>query len=114
MAVETISAQTSESSPIEFDYDFGDNLQDAVSKFGEEVVFAYLKRGLVVAAQGHARGMIKAEKTKDEIIAAMKDWRPGMPRATKSKEDRIAEMLDSLEPDARARLLKELKAPKAA
>lgn len=114
MTKEVVSAQTNESKPVEFEYDFGDSLQESITLFGEEVVFAYAKRGLVVAAQGHARGHIKANKTPEQIVEAMAEWKPGMPRQTKSPEEKIREMLDNLSPEARAQLAKELKANKAA
>jgi len=110
MAVELVSAQTTESQPVEFEYDFGDNLENACSMFGEDVVFAYAKRGLVVAAQGHARGHIRAGKSKEEIVTAMQEWKPGMPRQPKSQEERIRDMLNGLSPEARTQLAKELKA----
>ena len=114
MTATTVTAKTEESAPVEFPYEFGDNISEAVSIFGEDVVWAHALRGLTVAVQGHARSMIKSGKAEDEIKAEMKKWKPGAPRVTKSAEDRAREQLEALPPEVRAKLLKEMKPAKAA
>lgn len=114
MSAINVTAAVSEGAEIEFPYDFGDNLQEAIELFGEAVVWAYCLKGLTVAVQGHARGMIKSGKSPEEIQAAMAAYKPGTPRVTKSKEDRARELLASLSAEERAKILKDLKASKAA
>lgn len=100
---------------IEFDYDLGESLADAVKKFGEDIVFSHVIRSLIIAAQGAARGMMKSGKTKDEIDAAMQTWKPGEPRQVKSKEDRMRDLIAKMSPEELEALQTELKtATKAA
>lgn len=108
---EKVSAQLKDgAAAIEFEYDFGDSLSDAVTKFGEDVLWAYAKRSLVIASQGYVRGLMKSGKSKEEILAAIAAWKPGEPRQVKSKEERIRALLDKMSPEDRARLREELKA----
>ena len=113
MTAQTITAQTSESDPVEFEYDFGDNLGEAVEIFGEDICYAHIKRSLTVAVQGAARTLIRAGKSRDEIVDAMAEWRPDMPRQAKTAEEKLRDMFEGLDPEARKRLLAELKPGKA-
>ncbi len=115
MATEEVTAQIADGSAvITFPYDFGDSMEDAVEKFGGDIVWAYAKRALVIAAQGHARSLIKGEKSRDEILTAMAEWKPGAPRQAKTAEDRAREILSKISPEERARLLESLNATPAA
>lgn len=105
-----VTAKTEESAPVEFSYTFGETLEQMSERFGVDVVTSFALRGLTVAVQGHARGLIKQGKSEDEIKAAMAEWKPGAPRVTKSAEDKVREQLASLSPEARAQLLREYKA----
>lgn len=60
--------------------DLGDNLQDAVAKFGEEVVFSNFVAQTKIRAQAIVRDMMVKAKTDDEIAAAMVGWKPGVAR----------------------------------
>lgn len=57
--------------------DLGQDLNDAVSKFGEELVFDYYQRQAVVQAQAAIRGRLRADKSKGEIQGEMTQWEPG-------------------------------------
>lgn len=63
-----------------FLYDFGNDMKDAVAKFGEEQVFNGFVRSAVIAFQGSARSLMEAGKSRGEIEVAMKDWKPGIAR----------------------------------
>lgn len=103
-----VSAQVKEGAGVEFDYDFGHDLDSAIALFGEPIVWSYALRGLTIACQGHARGMIKTGKSREEIIAAMETWKPGVPRSTRSAEDRVRELFAKMSPEDRQRLQDEL------
>ena len=108
MTKETVSAQTKEGAAVNFDYDFGENIDEANNLFGADVVWAYAKRALVIAAQGHARGLVKSGKSAEDITEAMTQWKPGAPRVGKSPEDRMREQWNKMSPEDRANLLREL------
>lgn len=60
--------------------DLGDNLQDAATKFGDEVVFSNFQSQAKIRAQAIMRDMLTDGKTDEEIAAFMKDWKPGTTR----------------------------------
>lgn len=96
-----------------FTYDIPTTLREAIDNFGEDVCEAHCIRSLVVAIQGHARGMV-GKKTDAEIQAAMDDWRPGMPRQSKSAEEKFDELWEKMSPEDRAAIQKRMRASKAA
>jgi hypothetical protein len=60
--------------------DLGDNLQDAIEKFGEEVVFTNFQAQAKIRAQAIMRDMLTAGKTDEEINEFMASWKPGSAR----------------------------------
>lgn len=62
-------------------YDFGDNLADAVAKFGEEAVFSGFKADSVVACQGRMRALLKKDQTQEQVAADIASWKPGVKSA---------------------------------
>lgn len=105
-----VSCQTQEGASVTFDYNFGENLNEAVQLFGEDVCWAHLRRALILAAQGTARTMIRNGASKDEIVKTMKEWKPGIPRRGKTPEEKFKELWDQMSPEDRARLSKVVKA----
>lgn len=55
-----------EPASTQFEYDFGDNLQHAVSLWGENVVFTLFKAKAEIQVQDLARNALVAGKTPDE------------------------------------------------
>jgi hypothetical protein len=107
-----IVAQTTEpAASVEFDYDVPENLAGMVERFGEEVVYSHVKRSVVIAAQGAARGLMKGGKDGAEIQTAMQTWKPGEPRTVKSAQDKISALIEKLSPEEREALLADLGSP---
>jgi len=63
---------------VEVEYDFGDNLDQAVEACGEDVVFSNFKANAKVALQGIMRTKHKGALTPDQIQAVVDAWKPGM------------------------------------
>jgi hypothetical protein len=105
-----VTAKTEEGAEVTFDYEFGSNYVEAAEIFGGEIVWNYALRALTIAAQGHARSMIRAGKTADEIKTTMETWKPGMPRLSRSPEEKIKALLDKLTPEERENLALEIRA----
>jgi len=95
---------------IAFDYDFGESLQEAVERFGAEIVWAHTLRSLTIAVQGAARGMMKSGKAKEEILDAMSKWKPGTPREVKSTEEKMADLVSKMSPQQLEALQAQLRA----
>lgn len=107
MTRETVNAEVREGPAVTFEYDFGDTIEDANKIFGAEVVWAFAKRALVIAAQGYARGLLKSEKTVEEIQAAFETWKPGAPRAKADPVEKAREQWSKMSAEDRANLLRE-------
>lgn len=109
-----MTVQTTDGASVTFDYDMPETIDEAFTKYGKEVVEAFAIRGLTVAIQGHARAMIKGNKTADQIKAEMASWTPGMPRQAKTAEEKFNALWEKMSPEDRAKIQKSLKASKAA
>lgn len=84
---------------LEVEYDFGDNLQEAIALFGEEVVFTNAKQNMVISLQSVVRSSLeKKEENRMEdsaIITKIEAWKPGI--ATVRTTDRKAAALKAFE-----------------
>ena len=122
-----VEAKTAEfESPIAVDYDFGDNLEEAVEKFGAEVVYTNFKQSAIISLQSNMRGKFRSLESKAqkegkvvdwtdtewrdnatlEAQVAADGWKPGIRTATgKSKEEKARDLLGQLTPEQRAALL---------
>jgi hypothetical protein len=91
-------------------YDFGENTQDAVKKFGDDTVFSNFRANAKITAQGAIRRMLEDKKTQVEITERMKVWKPGV--ALERIVDPVAALLgrwDSYTDQEKAEILKKLK-----
>jgi hypothetical protein len=72
--------------PVTFTFDIGENLQDAIAKFGEPAVWSMYERGITVAAQAPARQLLAAGATAEKVQEHMRVWKPGVtaPRAART------------------------------
>jgi hypothetical protein len=107
MTAETVNAQVHEGPAVTFQYDFGDTSEETNARFGDEIVYALAKRALVIAVQGHARGLLRSGKSVEEIQEALNEWKPGAPRAKMSTEDKLRAEWLKMSPEDRANLLRE-------
>jgi hypothetical protein len=92
---------------LAFNYDFGDDLAKMTQLFGADVVFHNARSNMVVGAQSHARGQIKAGKSDAECVAAFtgpKGWKPGIRKSTPPHE-RLARDIEKLSSEQRKELL---------
>lgn len=111
MAKEKVSAKTKlEDGSIvngEIDYDFGNDLKDAVAKFGDAIVFGYYRAHAVVQCQA---GMRRCLESKSDLKAWASTWKPGV--TTPRVVDPIATAKAAyakMDPAAKAAFLAQLK-----
>ena len=101
---------------ITVQYDFGSTLDEAVEKFGGDVVFSRFRAAATVDLQGVMRRhmqdqlgkddkVTQAEKTDDEINEIVAGWKPGLAKPKKSPGDKLKDLLANMDPEARAALL---------
>jgi hypothetical protein len=114
----TAKVNSSDREAVTVTYDFGDNLDEAVSLFGAEVVFARFAAAATVDLQGVIRrhmvdqlgkdGQVtSAAKSDEEIAELVANWKPGLAKPKKSAKEKLTDMLAALDPEARAALLAE-------
>ena len=90
-------------------YNFGASLNEAIEKFGAEVVFSGFRRTSVITAQGVMRRLAKAGKTDAEIQAAITNWKPGVQAARISEPvARLKSMFSSMSAEERQKIMAEL------
>lgn len=89
-------------------YDFGENLEEALDKFDEKVIFSNFRASCKITAQAAMRRYLEAGKSQGEIAELMAKWKPGIALERKSdvvgnfkakfaamsKEDKIKALAD--------------------
>lgn len=66
---------------IEFEKNFGENLEEARELFSDEVIFSMFESLAIIRCQAAARGALdKPEKTPEDAIAAGEGYTPGVVR----------------------------------
>lgn len=114
MTIIAISAKlgTEDNSPsATVNFDFGDNLDEAVTLFGADVVYSRFKAAAVVDLQALIRRHLDGEtpKTEAEIQALVTEWRPGVTtRKRKSTKEKAEELFATLSEADKAALLEQL------
>lgn len=58
-------------------FDFGDDLSDAVDKFGEGVVFGCYAAQAKISGQAAIRRQLENGNTQEDVSARMTHWKPG-------------------------------------
>ena len=91
-------------------FDFGDNLGEALTKFGEDVVYKRFKQSAIVDLQALIRRHLSGDKPKseEELQVIVDDWKPGTMRVRKSKSEKALELLSQMSDEEKAELLAEL------
>lgn len=95
---------------VTIDYDFGDDLNQAVELCGEEVVFSQFVSAAKVSLQGIMRAKLKAGLGQDAIQSFCNEWKPGMVVA-KTTVDPIQATMDAFatwSPEKREEYIRQL------
>ncbi|MHA1970735.1 MAG: hypothetical protein ACTSXE_02690 [Candidatus Thorarchaeota archaeon] len=99
---------------VTVEYDFGGSLDEAVEKFGAEVVFSNFVRqakvGLQAIVRSNAKQLNEAgteyAKSDDEVIAALASWSPSDGTVNRvSKSDKLDKILGTMGEEERAEFL---------
>jgi hypothetical protein len=91
--------------------DLGENIEDAIAKFGAEVVFTNFQSQAKIRAQAIMRDMLTEGKTDEEIADFMATWKPGSTR--ERNIDPTAAFLkkfDTMDEDAKNKMIEDLMA----
>ena len=91
-------------------YDFGENLEEMVAKFGADVVFTNARASFKITGQGAMRRYLTSGLNQEAIEAKMAAWKPGV--AIERTVDPVAAILSkwgTMSDEDKADLLKKLK-----
>ena len=90
--------------------DIGSDLQDAISRFGEDVVWSNFRQSAVISAQGNARRRLKAGQTQEQIQEALDKWHPGAApeRSGAVTTEKLVKRFESMTAEEKIALLKTL------
>jgi hypothetical protein len=96
------------------DYDFGDSLQDAVTRFGEKAVYDDFIASAKITLQAGMRRLLEAGKSEAEIASALATWKPGV-KMERMVDPVVALMtkFGGMSEDEQLALIEKLKAMKA-
>ena len=96
---------------FEGQFDFGGNLEGAVERFGEQVVYNHAKLSIGLSTGGRVRDLIEDGKSPDQVQADLDEWKPGLVtrKAKKSGRQTFIEDMAVLSPEAQMAELEKLK-----
>jgi hypothetical protein len=94
----------------EVNYNFGENLEEAIDLFGTEVVYKRFKAAVVVDLQGIMRRHMSAKEPLfgDDLQAKIDEWKPGVQKARKSKTEKALSLLEGMTADEKAEFIASL------
>lgn len=96
---------------VEVIVDLGDNLTDAIKKFGEDVVFSNFIASVKITAQSAIRRYVEKGLDDASIQSKLSAWKPGV--AAERIADPVASIMskfNSLTPEEKVAMLKKLSA----
>ena len=102
---------------IKLKYNFGDNLDAAAEKFGDDVVMANFEKSAKISLQARVRDLMKAGKTDEEIETYVSsEWVPGLKtaRVQVSTAEKLLKAFSKMSAEEQARILAALPKPAAA
>jgi hypothetical protein len=105
-----------EARKIELTYDFGDNLDAAAEKFGDDVVMDAFVKSAKIQLQARVRDLMKAGKTDAELMEYVQnEWVPGLKtaRVQVSTAEKLIKAFGKMTAEDQARILAAMTAPKA-
>ena len=98
---------------LEVEYDYGANLEEAKSLFGEQVVYSQYEDSIIIAIQGLVRRNLektgenrKSDKEIKEMVAA---WKPGVLSRRGDQVEALLKKFEKMNPAKQAALLAALK-----
>lgn len=96
---ETGTVTPSMSATVELDIGKGETIEWYVKEYGEKVVHSKIYQKVVIDAQSRIRALLTADKTPDEIAAAMSTWKPGVTAPKKGLMEKTFAGVDQMSDD---------------
>lgn len=110
MAVIQIKAKTKDSDPVTVNFDFGNDDNEFVSKFGLPVVASHARANMKLTVQDLIRAGIEKGDSQAAIQKATDELKFGVKRKGKSRAEKVAEQMSALSDEEKKALLARLTA----
>jgi hypothetical protein len=109
-ALEVSTRAPKKDKELKVSYDFGDSLEEAVAKFGAEVVYSNFKQSAVISLQGNVRRYLdKGELTDEQIVGKVAEWKPAVAKvSTSDAKETILKKFDKMSAADKAALIEQL------
>jgi len=104
LPVETISTKTGELESVITSFDIDELIDDAVARYGHEVVHSRYKAQLIIDLQAFIRTKMKAGIDAAAIQASVDSWKPGVKSRPKSALEKADDFLSKLTDEQREEL----------
>jgi len=104
LPIETISTKTGDLESIDTQFEFDDLLDDAVARYGHEVVFSRYKAQLTIDLQAFIRTKMKASIDAATIQTSVDSWKPGVKSRPKNALEKADDFLSKLTNEQREEL----------
>jgi len=86
--------------PFEGTFDFGGDLEGAIERFGDEVVYNKAKMAIGLDLGSRVRDLLEAGKTQEEVQEVVNTWIPGVTtRTKKSPKEKAKALLAGMSPE---------------
>ncbi len=107
--VVSVGAKITDGPECQVNFTMDNTTEEAITRYGEDVVFSRYKASLVIDLQSFLRGQMKTDppKTADEIQGAVDEWAPGVKAKGRSPAERARDIFGKLSEDDRKALLEE-------
>lgn len=110
MSVEVIEAKVTKGDRagevFKANFDLPQNVNEALEKYGEEIVYSRFKSSLVIDVQACMRNAItKDGATPETVQAAVDEFKPGIKQKGKSMAEKVHDMLANMSEEERREFL---------
>lgn len=111
-----ITAKQKDGSEVSAEFDFGSNLAEVTTKFGDDATFKAAFAGLKVQFRGWLVSQVVAGRSLDAIQDELnkQGWTPSSRRSRVTKLDKLRSLMAQMDPEERSAFIKEFAKNKAA
>jgi hypothetical protein len=98
---------------VTINYDFGEDLDEMVEKYGKDVVFSNARASFIITLQAAMRRYMTGGRSQEEISELLSGWKPGV--SLTRRIDPVSALVSqwaSFSPEKQKEILAKLKAGK--
>lgn len=109
MPIEQVAAKITDGPACQVAFDIDSTIEEAVKRYGEDVVYSRYRASLVIDLQSFLRGCMKQDPpmVDNEIQIKVDEWAPGVKSRGRPPAERVKELFGKLSEEDRMSLLEE-------